>query len=383
METTDKQAPSHLVRAGAQGLVVRSSALVARGLRDLARDSNWIIKKAFNGKAAHLAISPTGQLSAILQGAPHLAHRSPQRVVLYDIELSVPTMALAVPNESVVAAADSAAVFGWSPTGRYLVGAWTAWQPALHIFDLHGKMLLGEFGAFRSVPQSLAWSETGKYFAAASSGRKAASLRLWSAKQDASEQHGPPAGPATREIGVPDSIEPQQYGEEFAEEGSFRGYGKAAFSPNESLLASVLEIQGEWADDSIILLDVPDMKRQVVFAAQGHITDLTWLPGGQQIVYCAAGQSYQLDVDSLNFEPLPFGAELCACHPHFPLCVCFSSWLKNSAKGRVFLADLSRQTVFDEYPAEGVVDLCWSLDGSKAYAVTRDGMAYIYDPPLI
>jgi hypothetical protein len=213
METTDKSTPPHLVRAEAQGLVVRSSALVARGLRDLARDSNWIIKKAFNGKAAHLAISSTGQLCAILESAPHAARRSPQRVVLYDVELSVPTLALAVPNEPVAPAGDSTAVFGWSPTGRYLVGGWTSWQPALHIFDLHGKMLLGEFGAFRSVPQCLAWSETGKYFAAASSGRKGASLRLWAAKQDAAAQHGPLEGPPTREIGVPDSIEPQQYGE--------------------------------------------------------------------------------------------------------------------------------------------------------------------------
>jgi hypothetical protein len=63
--------------------------------------------------------------------------------------------------------------------------------------------------------------------------------------------------------------------------------------------------------------------------------------------------------------------------------VCFSSWLKNSAKGRLFLADLSKPNVFDEYPAEGVVDLRWSLDGSKAYAVTQDGLAYVYDPPLI
>jgi hypothetical protein len=39
--------------------------------------------------------------------------------------------------------------------------------------------------------------------------------------------------------------------------------------------------------------------------------------------------------------------------------------------------------VFDEYAAEGVVDLRWSRDGSKAYAVTADGLAYIYElPPL-
>jgi hypothetical protein len=82
-------------------------------------------------------------------------------------------------------------------------------------------------------------------------------------------------------------------------------------------------------------------------------------------------------------QVLPFGAELCACHPQLPLCLCFSSWLKNSAKGRLFLVDLNRLVVFDEYAAEGVVNLRWSLDGSKAYAVTADGLAYIYDPPLL
>ena len=95
------------------------------------------------------------------------------------------------------------------------------------------------------------------------------------------------------------------------------------------------------------------------------------------------GTSVQLDVESLAFEPLPFGAEFCVCHPHLPLCICYSSWLKNSAKGRLFLVDLDRRTTFDEYAAEGIVDLRWSVDGSKAYAMTRDGMAYIYEPPLI
>ena len=145
----------------------------------------------------------------------------------------------------------------------------------------------------------------------------------------------------------------------------------------------MIEIKGEWADDSILVADVNTLSRRKVFGAQGHVTDLTWTPDSQQIIYCSAGQAYRLEPDSVNAEPLAFGAELSACHPHLPLCVCFSSWLKNSAKGRLFLTDLSRGTIFDEYPAEGVVDLRWSADGSKAYAVTRDGMAYIYEPSLI
>ena len=383
MELSEKPSMKQIVPAGSQALAVRSSALVVRGLRDLARDSNWLIKKVFTGRSPHLAISPTGQLTAISPHVQHGVHPRQQRVVLYDVELNLPTLALSVPGELPATVSDSPAAFEWSPTARYLVAAWGAWHPQLHCFDLHGKMLLGTFGEYRRFPHSIGWSETGNYFAAASAGGKAASLRLWQADRDAAAHHGPFAGPPASEVGVPNSIEPQQYGEEFAEEGAFRGYGRTAFSPDEHSIAAVVEIQGDWADDSIALFDVPTLQNQRAFGAQGHITDLTWAPDSRQIIYCAAGQAYRLEVGTMFFEPLPFGAELCVCHPQLPLCVCFSSWLKNSAKGRLFLADLSRQTVFDEYAAEGVVDLRWSLDGSKAYAVTRDGMAYVYEPPLI
>ncbi len=374
METRDKSATKQIVPAASQGLAVRSAALVVRGLRDLARDSNWLIRKVFTGRSAHLAISPTGQVCAI---SPE-SRQGARRVVLYDIELSMPMLALSVPNESAAEARDLPASFAWSPTARYLIAAWGAWPPELHSFDLHGKMFLGTFAKYRNFPAGLAFSDTGKYFAAAAGG-KGASLRLWEGGPEAI----PPAGSPLSEIGAPEGIEPQSYGEEFAAEGAFRGYGRTVFSPDEKSLASVVEIEGDWADDSILVADVPTLRNENVFPVQGHITDVTWTPDNQQIIYCAAGQAYRTEARTSNFEPLPFGAELCACHPHLPLCVCFSSWLKNSAKGRLFLADLSRLTVFDEYAAEGVVDLRWSLDGSKAYAVTQEGLAYIYEPPLI
>ncbi|MFY9804153.1 MAG: hypothetical protein WA211_00915 [Candidatus Acidiferrales bacterium] len=370
------QAPSQqIVPAGAQGLAVRSAALVVRGLRDLARESNWLVKKVFAGHTTRLAVSATGAVAAI---SPNV-HAGAQRVVLYDIELSAVTLALSVPGENSASEQELAAAFAWSPSARHLVAAWGAWQPALHIFDLHGKTLLGTFGEFSNFPGTLAWSEKGNHFAAASAGGKKASLRLWTASGEAL-----PFSPApTSEIGIPDGFERQTYEAEFGEEGAFGGYGRTVFSPDEKLLASVIEIHGDWADDSIVLADVPTLRKQNVFQAQGHITDLTWTPDSKQIVYCAAGQAYQLDVESMCFESLPFGAELCVCHPHLPLCLCYSSWLKNSAKGRLFLVDLSGKSAFDEYAADGVVDLRWSVDGSKAYAMTRDGMAYIYEPPLI
>ena len=60
MQTREKTAAGAIVHAGQRALVVRSAALVARGLRDLTRDSNWVVKKIFTGYSAALAISSIG-----------------------------------------------------------------------------------------------------------------------------------------------------------------------------------------------------------------------------------------------------------------------------------------------------------------------------------
>jgi WD40 repeat protein len=365
-----------IIRADSQGLMVRSAGLVRRGLRDLARDSNWLIKKVFAGRSARVAISDTGQVCAI----PSAGQGAARRLVLYDIEMNVPTLALSVPDETVTTADALRTAFSWSPGSRYLVAAWEGWsQPALHIFDFQSKALLGTFGGFKTFPARLEWSTTGAFFVAASRGGKQASLRLWATGKDAI----PFCATAAHEMGLPDWFERQTYEAEFGEEGAFAGYGSSAFSPDETTLASVVEIRGDWADDSIVLVDAATLRKKNVFHGQGHITDIAWMPDNGQIIYCAAGQAYRLDVNALSSEVLPFGAEFCACHPHLPLCLCFSSWLKNSAKGRLFVVDLNTQEIVDEHAAENVAHLRWNSDGSKAYAVTSDGMAYIYESPLI
>jgi WD40 repeat protein len=386
METREKSPAKQIVRAPSQALAVRSAALVARGLRDLARDSNWLVKKVFTGRSPQLVISPTGELCAL---SP-LVRQGAERIALYDIERGVPTLALVVPGEPDMCPPGLPAAFAWSPTARHLVAAWGGWLPELHVFDLHGKVFLGGFGDFKSFPSFVSWSDTGKYLAAASRGGGEARLRLWPASGQSPAAMPFSAEPAA-ELAAPSAgenwLETQTVDAESGDEGSFSGFGRAAFSPDESMLASAVEMEGEWADDSIVLLDVPTLRRLSMVPAQGRVTDIAWNPDSRDLIYCAAGQAYRVPTRSaeLPAEPqvLPFGAELCAVHPQLPLCLCFSSWLKNSAKGRLFLVDLNNLAVFDEYAAEGVVNLRWSLDGSKAYAVTADGLAYIYEPPLL
>ena len=381
MDTGEKSEVKQVVPAPSWALVVRSAAIVARGLRDLARDSNWLLKKVFSGRSSHVAISHHGELCALSAIVRH----GTERVTLYDIEMSVPTLALAIPGEPSVSVPGLPAAFAWSPAGQYLTAAWGGWLPELHVFDIDGKAYLGAFGDFAHFPTSLAWSSTGKYFACASGGGEAARLRLWKTAPrsavampfaaEPSAEIGPPPQPDESESAEPSGVEAD-------DQGVFSGYGRAAFSPDENQLAAILENDGDWADDSIALLEVPSLDMQSIVQAQGHVTDLSWTFDNHQLIYCAAGQAYRIAPESSEAEALPFGAELCACHPHLPLGLLFSSWLKSSAKGRVFIVDLNGLSLFDEYPAEGVVDLRWSADGAKAYAVTAEGLAYIYEPPL-
>jgi len=310
----------------------------------------------------------------------------------------MPLLALAVPGDPGVSAPGKQAAFAWSPSGERLVAAWGGWLPELHAFDLNAKKFLGAFGDYADFPADLAWSDPGNYFAATSNGADSANVRLWEVSQRASGEMPFAATPASEltlptccawpewrpesdEASAVDGANADETG--VADTAALAGFGRAAFSPDEASLASVVEIEGEWADDSIAILEIPSLRKQNVFHAQGHITDLAWTYDSRQIIFCAAGQASRLAADTMEPELLPFGAELCACHPHLPICLCFSSWLKNSAKGRLFLVELNRLKIFDEYAAEGVVDLRWSLDGSKAYAITSDGLAYLYEPPLL
>jgi WD40 repeat protein len=363
-----------LARTGPQGLAVRSAALIRRGLRDLSRDSNWLVRKVFHGPVSHAAISPDGQVCTFLPQIRTGAHN----LTLFDVDRCVATLNLGTssdPDEP-----DSPAPFAWSPDGRYLLRARGSRGSELQLFDLHAKILAGAFGNFAHMPSDVAWSASGRLVASA--------CRGWSASLDLWQMQTPPTpgravASRVRQLRIPEWLELQSTDGESSEAGAFSGYGHAAFSPNEQLLAVSVEIGGEWADDLIVFLDAATLEKKSVFEAQGRVSDLAWSNDGQRLVYCSAGQAYGIDPLSAECSSLPFGGEQCAWHPHLPICLFYSSLLKSSAKGRLFLADMNRIIVFDEYPADGVLDLRWSADGSKAYAITNDGLAYIYEPELL
>lgn len=373
MPSRTKRQPQGIARAQSKAITVLSSSLVLRGLREFPHTSRWSVKQAFSASGAQASISSAGRV-AFYSAA---TRTSSQRIEIADLELSAPSKTIAVPDEPFIARPDFPAVFAWSPNETQLVAATGTWQPELHLFDARSPALLGRFGPFRVYPIHLCWSCGGQYFAAASDGSENSKLTLWMPGNSA-EEFDPLC-----EMDRCAFIDSQASAEGDDEQGSFYGFGATAFRGDERMLATVLEFDGDWSDDSIILARVPTLEIADRFETTGHVSQLSWSPDGQRIILCASGQAYSLDLNRKSIDSLPFAAEMVQCHPSLPLCGFYNSWLKNSAAGRIFIADLQAKTILDECRAEGIVDIRWSGDGRVFYAVTEDGTAYLFESPLL
>lgn len=372
MPIRTKRQSEEITRAQTKAITVLSSPLVLRGIREFPQTSRWNVRQPFVSPRADASISALGRVAVYSAET----RESSQRVEIADVEASAEPVQIAVPDEPFIAHPDFPAAFAWAPDEGCLLAASGTWQPELHMFDPRERTLLGRFGAFRVYPTHLCWSQGGQYFAAASDGSENAKLTLWMSGN--SPEKFEPLCEMDRAV-FAESPAPDE-GE--ADQGNFYGFGATAFRPDERMLATVLEFDGDWSDDSILLVRVPTLEISRQFETTGHVTQLSWSSDGRRLVFCSSGQAYSLDPDSRAITSLPFAAEMCQWHPALPLCGFYNSWLKNSAAGRIFVADLQRNTVIDECRAEGIADIRWSNDGRTFYAVARDGTAYLFDCQL-
>ncbi|MGH9710421.1 MAG: hypothetical protein ACRD37_07730 [Candidatus Acidiferrales bacterium] len=362
-----------IIRGQSNAITVLSSSLVLRGLREFPQTSRWNIKQVFTEPRQYLSISPRGHVAAYSAATRELS----QRIEITDLELTRALTVIRVLDEPLVARPDFPASFAWAPAGQSLIAASGTWQPELHYFDARVGKFAGRFAPFRVFPAHLCWSESGKYFVAASDGSENATLMLWMAGN--SLEAFEPLSQLDRGTFADASSENEDPGDR----GRFWGFGATAFCANDKSLATVLEFDGEWSDDSIVLVRPPTLETVGRFDTAGHVTDLCWLSDTRHLVFCASGQVYSLDAASGTMISLPFAAELCHCHPSLPICAFYNSWLKSSAKGRIFIADLQRNTIVDECWAEGIASLRWSHDGHMLYAVAQDGTAYLFERPFV
>ena len=370
MATRTKRPSQEIVSLRNRGITVLSSPLVLRGIRELPQTSRWSVKQAFPEPRTHLAVSNGGHIAAYSPAS----RESSQRVEVSDAELSGETKSITIPDEPFVARPDFPAAFAWSPKGELLAAASGTWHPELHLFDASTGEFTGRFGAFRVYPAHLCWSESGKYFVASSDGSENAKLTLWMAGD--SPQAFEPLCEMDRA-----SATAQLASEDDSEGSSFFGFGAVAFQHDEKTLALALEHDGDWSDDSLLLVRVPTLEIVERFETNGQVTQLSWRNDRRTLIFCASGQAYSLDTANGQMNSLPFAAELCQCHPSRPLCAFYNSWLKSSAAGRIFIADLQRNEVIDECHAEGIGDIKWSSDGRTLYCVALDGVTYLFDCP--
>lgn len=372
MPTRSKRQFEEIARNQPKAISMLSSSLVLRGIREFPQTSRWNVRRAFLGTRADVSISSRGRLATYSA----LTRELSQQIEIADIEMSAKAIQITVPEEPFIAHPDFPAAFAWAPDEQSLVAASGTWQSELHLFDPRSGTFAGRFGAFRVYPTHLCWSQSGQYFVAASDGSENAKLTLWMPGNSA-EKFEPLC---EMDRGV--FADSPTSGESDSDQGDFYGFGSTAFRPDERILATVLEFDGDWSDDSILLVRVPTLEIAKKFETAGHVTRLSWSSDGRRLVFCSSGQAYSLDVESETITSLPFAAEMCEFHPTLPLCGFYNSWLKNAAAGRIFIANLQRNTVIDECRAEGVGDIRWSSDGRTLYAVARDGTAYLFDCPF-
>lgn len=355
-----------------QALTVRTAALVRRGIRDIGRESNWVETRVFSGRRACAAVSPSGKVSVFLSAG----NSGALRLAIYDLDSQIPLDSVPVSEAKHDNPSDPVSSLSWSPTGRILLAASNMSANQLQIFDATSKTHLDTFNVPELPNAAFAWSPNGHSFGAAFAADR--TLRIWNCDAELPAMAAIPTGsldatPSLAAVAIGDSAE---------DEVVFAGFGPMAFNPEGTQVALALKCVGDWADDFLLVAAVPGMRRDLFVPVHGSITALSWSGDGRTLVYCAGGRAFAVPEGSFEVCPLPFTAELARCHPTRPLCACYSSWLKNASKGRLFIADLREGRILDEYSAEGVVDICWSYDAQQAYAVTHDGLAYVFERTL-
>jgi len=361
-----------LVPRRTQALAARTAALVRRGIRDIAREPNWIEKRVFSGQHACTAVSASGKIAVFLGGAAGVG----LRLAIFDLDSQIPSEPLSASNALGVKTVDPASVLVWSPSGRVLLAASKLAANQVQLFDPNTKSHLDTFEVPDLPNASFSWSPNGTVFGAAFAADR--TLRIWNCDI---EQPVLVAVPIAT-LDVTPSLAAVAVGDSPDDEILFAGFGPMAFSPAGTRVALALKCAGEWADDFLLVAAVPSMRRDLFMPVHGSITSLSWSADGQTLVHCAGGRAFALPEGYLESCSLPFTAELARCHPTRPLCACYSSWLKSASKGRLFIADLREGRILDELAAEGVVDIAWSFDAQQVYAVTHDGTAYIYERTL-
>jgi len=340
-----------LARTERRSLVKASSALVTRGLQDLANRSQWRVRQVCGARRHGLSVSSVSRFG-------HVAFCSSEvfgRVLIFDPESDEP-LQFTLEDDRLTSRDDwqTVGTFSWSPDGNLLVMAENSYAEKDTSVSRHQIVLFNirkrDIRVLRptslySWSQRSAWSASGKHVAVTRWFNSGPAIMLWSFDD-----------------GCP--VDCVAADESLWNDSTWC----AAFSPDESCLAAL-----GWADSHsvFLLFDVPSLRLIRRTALSFAPTYLSWHCDGRMLVLGGeldSGLTESFDPETAQLAKLPFDStsSVC-CHPYKSIAAFASSQ-------RITVGDLSQGTILSQFDApNSIEDMCWNADGTILYALSDFG----------
>jgi WD40 repeat protein len=330
-----------------------TSALIVRGLQDLANMPQWSIRKLWDGKRVSASISPFGQVA--LYSSDVFG-----QIKVFDPRCTDPLQFVLQGSDYRTDWEMHTACFSWSPDGNFLLMAENSstknepqqYRNQVVLLDLR----TGEFRNLRPTTQyrwSLfsEWSNSGRYAAIGRAFDSAEPIILWSFDKGRAIDCKYAAN------NVCDSI-----------------VWRPAFSPDERFLAALCyEIPSR---SILVIFEVPSLKLVKRFELNFGPTVINWRSDQKNLLLAGVDSSELTAVFDLEREEvlrLPFLSSYFAeCNPVRPIAA-FGTHL------RMTIGDLALGTILSDQSLDAddsISDMSWSSDGNAFHAISMLGRAY-------
>ncbi len=343
-----------LLRTERGGLVKASSALISRGLRDLANLSKWSVRQVWSG-GGRASVSRFGQVAVwssdvfgrVLIFDP--GSRDSLKFTLEDNRLT--------PRTDVVV---SISVLAWSPDGSMLVMAENSYAEGATEISRHQVVLFNvrtrDIHILRPASQyrwsySPQWSGSGRYVAVGRCFDSGEPIILWSFDNNRA---------------VDCWVADQSLCESIV--------WCAAFSPDERRLAALATAEN--SRSVLLILQVPSLKLIKRIELSFNPTSVNWQSDKKTLVLAGSlgsGATGSFDLDTEQLVILPFdSSEFTCCHPN-------KSIAAFANRERITIGDLSHGTILGDQALDAdeiIHDMSWSADGTMVSAVSNLGRVY-------
>lgn len=405
---------SNVVIGDKDGLVRRSSALAKRGI-ELLSYLPWKSRSLFNGSSYLRSISPfrqacEGRAERVVE-FDHKVYEHVIKIANLDgrdpLILSAPAAFPRVQEGKEWGIATDPSCFAWSPSGKYLVTGSYNHETALRLFDVLERRFVECFGRHGDMLVHLAWSGSGEYIASASRDWDP-HLKLWRCSQydgvfgraiNGIEQVGevvslegfPPQEldeNAQRSHQLMWALNSSYHSGGYRPRSDLQGFGALAFSPKSNQLAAVVHTRTK--NDLVVILDVPTLKEIRRISTDGRVRSLSWMANGQALFFSCNGKLFRTLLhpgnETSDADPVGEGFDLCSCHPFRDVvALARGDFVREDVDlkyvgGLISIRNLRDLSVISEYAApSGIIDQCWSSDGSQLYAISYDGLGVQYE----